>query len=304
MNLAAVDIGSNATRLTIARPPSNRDYYTPNDLIEKLRFPCRLGSEVFKDGKISDEKASEMHEIFKQIHQTILSSHVSKAKVAATSAFRDASNGPELLKQFADEFKLNCKILSGLEEATYMSEGLKRRDLFDPEHTHLHMDLGGGSLELSVFNNEDFLFQESLDVGALRLVEDTTSGELKANWKEQLKLIDDCFDRQDSLDSSIDKPLKAFGTGGNFKRLGIIKEENLDLEDASHFSPDDLSEMLELFKNHPGQKLCEITTIKPDNAALIVPSILIVQRVLKFWPADRIEIPDLTLSHTLLDSLI
>jgi len=304
MNIAAVDIGSNATRLTIARPPSNRNHFKPEDLIEKLRFPCRLGSDVFNSKKISLKKSNEMHSIFKDIRSAIESHHVSKARVAATSAFRDADNGAALLLELADTFKLDCSILSGQEEAMYMSEGLQRRELFDEEHSHLHMDIGGGSLELSAYDDGAFLFQESLDVGALRLVKDTKTGTLQDNSSIQLNLIKDCLNSKHELIQNFKKPLKVFGTGGNLKRLGKLKVENLKRDDESHFSSTDVQEMLDIFKQHPGQELCNITSIKADNAALIVPSIMIIQKVLEFWPAERIDVPDLSLSHTLLDSLI
>jgi len=304
MNLAAVDIGSNATRLTIARPPTNRDYYTPNDLIEKFRFPCRLGGDVFKSGKIGDQKAAEIREVFEEVNKAILGGHVSKARVAATSAFRDASNGKELLDSLASDFNLSCAILSGSEEASYMSEGLERRELFDDEHIHMHMDIGGGSLELSVFDAGKFLFQDSLDVGALRLVEDTETGALKKDFEKQLHLIDDCLKSKGCVKSPSKKPLKLHGTGGNFKRLGMLKVENFNLDNPKHFRAETAKEMLEIFKRHPGKRLTEITSIKADNAALIVPSLMILQKVLAYWPAERIEVPDLTLSHTLLDSLI
>lgn len=300
MNLAAVDIGSNATRLTIARKPSNRAYYKPIDLIEKLRFPCRLGSDVFANQKIGEEKAAEMYDVFVELNKAILGGRVSKAAVFATSAFRDASNGKELLETFASEFNLNCQILSGKDEATFMSEGLERRGLFESEHTHLHMDIGGGSLELSAYEDGAFLFQESLDVGALRLIENTESGALKADFREQLSLIEKCLEKK----AKANKPIKVYGTGGNFKRLGQINVESFNAEDKTYFSGDEASEMLEFAKKHPGHKLSETTTIKPDNAALIVPSLMIIESVLKFWPAQRVEIPDLTLSHTIIDSLI
>jgi len=245
-----------------------------------------------------------IRKIFAQISSATGRGKVSKAIVAATSAFRDAKNGAELLKSLADEFKLNCKILSGQDEAAYMSEGLKRRELFDSEHTHLHMDIGGGSLELSLFDDGEFKFQESLDVGALRLVKDTTSGSLKDDFAEQLSLIDSCLKAKDEIKKDSLKPLKLHGTGGNFKRLARLKVENLILEDESFFSAKNALEMLNLFKKYPGQELCKHTSIKEDNAALIVPSLIIVERVLKFWPADQIEVPDLSLSHTLLDTLI
>jgi exopolyphosphatase/guanosine-5'-triphosphate,3'-diphosphate pyrophosphatase len=259
-----------------------------------------LGTDVFKNQTIGEQKAAEMREVFVEINKAILSGHVSKASVVATSAFRDAKNGKELLESLASEFNLNCQILSGFEEASYMSEGLKRRDLFDQDHTHLHMDIGGGSLELSVFEDGAFLFQESLNVGALRLIENTETGDLKADFEKQLNLIDECLkDRASSK-----KPIKLYGTGGNFKRLGVMNVESFNAEDKQFFTRDDAAEMLSFAKKHPGQNLCKTTTIKPDNAALILPSLMIIERVFNFWPAERIEVPDLTLSHTILDRLI
>ena len=301
MTIAAVDIGSNATRLTVSNLPKNSRFHIPSETIEKLRFPCRLGSDVFKLKKIGAEKADEMRQIFLEIKETAQKHKVDKLLAVATSAFRDAENGPELLEKLSKDFSIPCKILSGFEEASYMSEGLLRRELFDPEHTHLHMDIGGGSLELSAFEDNKFIFQESLDVGALRLVECTKIGKLKDCFSEQLNLIDEFLNTQNF---KFNKKLKAFGTGGNFKRIGSLKVEHLKKNDENYFSSEDVKRMIEDFKAYPGEELSKVTFIKQDNAALILPSLMIIKRVLKFWPAERIEVPQLSLSHTILDGLI
>ncbi len=300
MIVAGIDIGSNATRLTISKAPKAGGFHHPEDMIHKYRFPCRLGDDVFKTGEISREKASKMDEIFSEIKILLEQHDVKKIKAVATSAFRDSSNGEATMNTLSSKHSIPCSIVSGPEEASLMSQGLLRRGLFKESAAHLHVDIGGGSLELSAHYNGAFLFQESLDLGTLRLVKSTTCGKLIDGHSKQIKLIDGVFK---NLDVSIFKKFRMHGTGGNFKRLGTLRKHSFKKNDDRKLMRTDVGKMLELYKKFPGQELSQHTPIKEENAALIIPSLLMIERILTFWPAEEIKIPDLSLSHVLLDEL-
>ena len=224
----------------------------------------------------------------------------------ATSAFREADNGLRILKDIERIHKIRINVISGVLEAKYMAEGLRIRGEFDDDHVHLHMDIGGGSLELSLYDEDKFCFQKSIDVGTLRLLVDTRTGQLIPNHCRQLDLIDPIFKNKhvkklvESYDPSI---LLIHGTGGNFRRLGRLRKYSLQKAKDNYIQTNEISFLLGTYMNYSGYELSKHVPLKEENAALIVPSLLIVQRVLNHWPAAKIKIPDISLSHTLLDGL-
>ncbi|MGH1467353.1 MAG: hypothetical protein ACRBBP_00525 [Bdellovibrionales bacterium] len=298
MIIAGIDIGSNATRLTIAESSDLDEYHHPDDMIKKYRFPCRLGDDVFKDGLISSNKLIEMHSIFSEIEGLLKKYKVKKTNGVATSAFRDAKNGDALFKALQEKHPVPFSIISGGEEAKLMSEGLLRRGLFTDDAGHLHVDIGGGSLELSCYFDGAFLFQESLDLGTLRLIENTESGKLVSDHEDLLKLIDGIFDGFDPREFP---KFKMHGTGGNFKRLGTLRKHSLGESREDILKRKDIRKMIDLYKPYPGHELSEHTPIKKENAALIMPSLLMIDRILEFWPAKKVKVSKLSLSHVVLD---
>ena len=306
MNVAGIDMGSNAIRVTIAKSSGKNKPHNTKNLILKERYPCRLGSDVFKSQTISQEKESQLHSIFENIDALLEEHEVKKITGVATSAFREADNGTKILKDIEKIHKIPIQVISGKVEAKYMAEALNARGEFDNDHVHLHMDIGGGSLELSLFDEGKFYFQKSIDVGTLRLLVDTRTGQLVPNHSKQLDLINPVLSTKqvrgftDSYQSSV---LLIHGTGGNFRRLGRLRKQTLRKAKDNYIQANEIPYLLGTYMNYSGYELSKHVPLKEENAALIVPSLLIIQRVMNFWPASKIKIPNISLSHALLDGL-
>lgn len=302
MQVAGIDIGSNAIRLTVAKAPKTGGFHQPADFITKYRFPCRLGEDVFTEGFIGLKKIEKLNGIFAEIELLIKEHEITKTYGVATSAFRDATNGQEVMTALNSKYpNIRCKVITGSEEASLMSDGLLRRGLFGGSSSHLHADIGGGSLELSCFHEGSFLFQESLDLGTLRLIETTKCGALVKNHLEKLSVIDSILEKH--LKNQKLNDLKFHGTGGNFKRLGTLRCHSFNEESDCFFNSSEVPKMIAEYSKFPGEELAKYTPIKKSNAALIIPSLFIIERVLKLWPAEKVEISKLSLSHVLLDKL-
>lgn len=302
--VAGIDMGSNAIRVTIANPPKKKSYHKPIDVIEKYRFPCRLGNDVFKSQTISEEKEQQLIFIFHEIQKVLEKHQVKKLKAVATSAFRDSDNGRDLLKYLSGKFKIPARVISGKLEAQLMSQGMERRGHFVEDAAHLHVDIGGGSLELSLHYKGKFIFQKSLDVGTLRLLVDTRTGQLIANHSKQLNLIDPVFKSKEAQ-KIIQKAPKFLmhGTGGNFRRLGRLRKFSLDAKKENYLKKEEVPQLLGTYMNYSGFELARHLPLKEENASLIIPSLLMIQRVLHHWPARLIKIPKISLSHALIDEL-
>lgn len=167
--VAVIDIGSNSIKLLVARQgPISGNIET----IFTKTIKSRIGTGI---GKRAPQLAKEaMAAGCKAIAELITATqryHPEITKVVATSAVRDAANAHEFTNLVERETGLKIKILSGIEEATYICKGL----LCDPQlsgtENFIQMDIGGGSLELVRFTQGAIEQACSLQLGAIRLTE-------------------------------------------------------------------------------------------------------------------------------------
>ncbi|NDC42926.1 MAG: exopolyphosphatase, partial [Chitinophagia bacterium] len=103
MILAAIDIGSNAARLLISETSVYKDGSIDFNKLQLLRIPLRLGFDVFETGRISNDKRKKLLETL-QAYKLLMSIYnVEGYKACATSAMRDAANGPEIRRQILEQ---------------------------------------------------------------------------------------------------------------------------------------------------------------------------------------------------------
>ena len=160
---AAIDIGSNSSRLKIAQVVGHRLKTLHED-----REVTRLGESVFQAGVISPEAMAGTIKALKRFHKAVQLHVVDKVRVVATSAMRDARNAAAFVEWVKSSTGWDVEVISGLEEGrlihlgvvTY-EEGAKGKCLL--------IDLGGGSCEVTLSDQGKVKEMVSLPLGAVRL---------------------------------------------------------------------------------------------------------------------------------------
>lgn len=299
MIIATVDIGSNATRVVLVKGEA-LDSKNRQNLILKKRFPLRLGTDVFQIGHLSSEKIQQILMVFKEIKDYFYQYKVSKYKIIATSAFRDAKNHKQVVSAIYDKYKLKVDVIDGKEEARIISTSLLQRKLAPPTNSSLLMDIGGGSLEISIANEEKIDFVTSLNLGTLRLIEDIGTGQLKKDYHRLLDKIDDIFIKCPPPK----KKSVILGTGGNFRRIGRIRKLLLDQPEENLILRNDVPALIGALMDFDPDHFMKAFNMKEENVPVVIPALLMIQRVLHFWPANEILIPKISLNHGLVDELI
>ena len=146
IHLAAIDAGSNAFRLIIARVRSTDDW----EIIESVRAPVRLGHAAFTTGNFDRKILRDATEAFRQFRRLMDRHGVIAYRAVATSAAREARNSQVLVERIRHQAKINLEIISGDEEARLVRVATLRA-LRNFEPPRFILDLGGGSLELNEF---------------------------------------------------------------------------------------------------------------------------------------------------------
>ena len=184
MRYAAIDIGSNAVRLLIAEiQQEESDYVFIKDTL--IRVPIRLGGDAFVENRISDHKAGLLKKAMSAFRNLMDAYEVEDYMACATSAMRDSSNGPDLVKAIKD-IGIDLQIIDGNREAEiiYSSHII---DKLDPKKNYLYIDVGGGSTELSIFEKSKLTASQSFNIGTIRILDHQDKSEIWDQMKAWIK---------------------------------------------------------------------------------------------------------------------
>ncbi len=284
MILAAIDIGSNAARLLIEEASVYHDgtvYFTKLNL---LRIPLRLGFDVFSTGTISQEKARLLLDTM-QIYKRMLTLYgVEDFRAAATSAMRDAANGPELIETVRRETGIDIQIISGQEEAailyeTHIAEALGSSTNF------LYIDVGGGSTELTLFSRSKLVFKESFNIGTIRLLQGLVTA---AQWDEMRGFLKKTI--QEHL------PVKVIGTGGNINKVFSVSKR----KEGHPLTLTFLKGFHQTLSRQTVADRIHNYGFRADRADVIVPALEIYLSVLRCVEAGEIFVPKIGLADGLI----
>lgn len=169
VHIAAIDAGSNAVRLSIARAYSALD-------IEPLlteRYSLRLGEGVFIRHRFSEDILKKGVKAFRHLHEITEEFGVTKYRAVATSATREAQNRKSLIRAIKMATGIALEVISAKEESRLGREAVFAA--MGPEaQPRCVVDLGGGSLELSILRDHNVVQAAQLPVGTVRLM--TTLG--------------------------------------------------------------------------------------------------------------------------------
>ena len=168
MRVAVIDIGSNTIKLLVAARSASGGIETVRYAVEEARLGRGLGgAQPALAADSMDRGAAAVARLL------ALARTFAPAKVAlvATSAVRDAANGPDFTARLDRETSLPVRILTGDEEANFIGRGLAADPALAGANDFYLFDLGGGSLECLEFRHRRATQAVSLRLGCVRLTE-------------------------------------------------------------------------------------------------------------------------------------
>jgi exopolyphosphatase / guanosine-5'-triphosphate,3'-diphosphate pyrophosphatase len=165
VHIAAIDAGSNAVRLSVARAYSALDI----EMLVNERYPLRLGEGVFVRHRFSEEILSKGVKAFRHLREVMDEFGVTKYRAVATSASREAQNRNTLLHRVKKAANIRLEVISAKEESRLGRQATLAA--MGPEsQPRCIVDLGGGSLELSILRDHSVLHSAQLPIGTVRLM--------------------------------------------------------------------------------------------------------------------------------------
>lgn len=279
MKIAAIDIGSNAARLQISKVLVNNGIATFKK-VEYVRFPLRLGMDVFNTGTISPE--GEVR-IFKMLLAFRLLIELHECKdyfICATSAMREARNSQDIATRIEGQLGMKIHVIEGAKEAELINNVVVTT--LSPEKNYLHIDVGGGSTELNLYVEREKVASRSFKIGSVRLLE---GKEVQADWERMQRWITDLIDPNTAR-------ITAVGTGGNINKLFNIAENKID---ENHVGIKELERLEKKIASFTLEERINELRLNPDRADVILPASKIYLSAMRWAGATQMLVPDLGL---------
>jgi exopolyphosphatase / guanosine-5'-triphosphate,3'-diphosphate pyrophosphatase len=276
---ASVDIGSNAIRLLLCNVYEGGD----EPLFKKaelIRFPLRLGEDVFLKGYISEDTISKLVKVLSAFKSLIEAFDVISYRVCATAAMREASNRKEVIDRVYRDSGVRIEVIEGRMEAELIHSN-HIADHLPEDHSYMYIDVGGGSTELTVFSEGKYFSSGSYNIGTIRMLHDKVTRDQWTSFKEKVRLL-----------SMNHQPMVAIGSGGNINK--IFKLANRKENQFLSFSK--LKECYDYVSSFTLDQRMRDLKLNPDRADVIIPAFRIFLAIMKAAGIEKIMVPQVGLS--------
>lgn len=286
-NIAAIDVGSNAMRMAIAKATGPDEF----EVFDKTREPIRLGKDVFLNGKISEQTMALSVEAFNRFRKVMDSHNVKLVRAIATSAVREAQNRRQFIDQIRKASGIQIEVIDGHEEARLVHEAVLSCLDLDGWQALL-IDIGGGSVELTLSNNGRIRGSTSLKLGTVRLMQMIKSKKSREEHLPQL-IADHEADIKDFIKSrSRGRKVDVMvGTGGNLETIGELRTKVFKKSSIFKIQRKELDDLIKVLKKMNPEKRGKEFGLRPDRADVIVPAAFVLQMVAEQTNAEQILIP-------------
>ncbi|GGH29210.1 Ppx/GppA phosphatase family protein [Paenibacillus segetis] len=282
--IGIMDIGSNSIRLAIYEVTPRGDYR----LINENKESARLSEKIKPDGRLEIGDIVQIVPILSQFHHICIQYECKEIRVAATAAIRNATNSQEIVDTLYQATGLQIEVLSGEKEAYYgflgVVGGIEVQDGYI-------IDIGGGSTEITLFRNREWISSVSLPIGAVN--SQLKYGGSPESWSDSdiVKLQDDIHDLLSEHQWMNSHPgLPLIGLGGSIRALGKLDQRRAKypMPIAHHYllERESIQHFAQLLPSLSLTKRKRMDGLSKSRADIIVPGVIILHTILQYIDAS------------------
>lgn len=290
--IAVMDLGTNTFHLLIAEGLA--DNFTT---IFKNTEAVKLGEGGINKGTIQPEAFARGLAAMQRFQDLILEHKVTNVKAIATSAIRSAANGQDFISQVEEKTGIQIELINGEQEAGYIYKGIDASGCLSDSNA-LIMDIGGGSVEFIICNEDEVLWKKSFEIGAARLMDKfhQTDPIPVASIKELTRFLDTTL--IDLFAAALKyKPKTLIGSSGAFESFAEVielkkgRKFNIEQIKVYEFDTDDLLDVIELLIKSTHALRASVKGIIPVRVDMIV-----VASLLTIYMMQKLALTDVTMS--------
>lgn len=292
--VGCVDTGSNAIRFLAAEFSAPGEY----QVLAYQRVPVRLGHQVFLTGRLAETAMEAAVEAFVSFREQMADLGLSTFRAVATSAVREAKNGFEFVGRILEKSSIHLEMISGSEEARLVHLAVASRVQMAGGKWIL-VDLGGGSVEVSLVDDMGMLWSESHTMGSVRLLEQLSQAQPEPGGFRNL-LSDYVSTLRIPAPAQYWSPSGFVATGGNIDALSKLANAPRDEKGVARLPVADLAAAMELLARLSFQERVTQLNLKEDRADVILPAATVYHHLARMAGVDTIVVPDVGVKEGLL----
>ena len=305
MRIAVIDLGTNTFNLVIA--DHNKSYYT---IIYQDKFPVKLGEGGINQNIIQPVPFWRGIDNIEKILSVIKSFNVKKINAFATSAIRDAANGEQFVNTVFKLFQLKINVISGNKEAELIYLGVKSA-LNIGQNNALIMDIGGGSTEFIIANDDEILWKKSYKLGAARLLDKFNDAEPLSS--KTIEKIENYLNKElSTLHKAIQKfPVKELiGSSGSFDTFAEMichqyyTPELIEGKTTFEYSLSDLMAIHQQLITSTRAERLQMKGLIAMRVDMIVIASVFTQFIIRKYKIDKVRLSTYSLKEGVLYKMI
>ena len=284
--VAAVDIGTNSTRLLVA----DIDGESVRELARRLEI-TRLGEGVDERHILLPQAIARVRNVLAEYRRAAEEAGADRTLAFATSAVRDAENGEAFLGEIEWSYAFKTLLLGGDEEALLTFRGVSAgRDVAPGT---VVIDVGGGSTELILGDPAGVAFHTSLDLGCVRLTErfGTDLGAAAAHVRDVLA---------GSVPAEV-RPRAAIGVAGTITTIATLdlglEEEDPDTVHGHSLSAETVATWTARLEGMSVEEIRALRGMHPDRAPVIAAGAVVVRETLAHFGLEALEVSEHDIMH-------
>jgi exopolyphosphatase/guanosine-5'-triphosphate,3'-diphosphate pyrophosphatase len=289
VRVAAIDIGTNSTRLLVA----DADGGALRE-VERLLEITRLGDRVDADGELAEASMRRVETCVARYAERARELDASTPLAVATSAVRDAANGAGFMRRLKQRCGVRTRVLTGEQEARLTLRGVVSGGR--PAGAVVVCDIGGGSTELIAGEDGRVGFAVSLNMGCVRMSErhlhsdPPTDEEVAALRREAAGMLPG------------DVPAGSLiGVAGTITTLATIDlgldEEIPERVDGHELSADAVAAQLDRLAALSLEQRREVRGLMPERASTLVAGNAILAELMRHLGAERLTVSERDILH-------
>ncbi|MBI2824832.1 MAG: Ppx/GppA family phosphatase [Planctomycetia bacterium] len=301
--LAAIDIGTNSIRLIIAEPLRDGTYR----ILDEEKETTRLGKNLSKTGRLDPQAVAASLDALRRMREIAAGFQAREVRVIATCAVREAADGDDFCRRAADELGLAVEVISGEQEARLAFYSVARSFQLAGKNVAV-ADIGGGSTEIILASGNMIEAIHTTPLGAVRLTDEFLgAGDTDlADFGRMVKAIDRKLRR--ATKKRFFQPHLLIGSGGTFTSLAdmvmsLKGQTGLPLRgyEVTHA---EVRHVLDRLCKMPAKARRSVPGLSSDRADIIVAGLAIVDRLMRRFKVNRLQVHNRGIRDGLLLTMI
>lgn len=291
---AAIDVGSYELAMKIYEISVKNKVKE----IDHIRHKIELGSDTFANGKISYNHMDELCRVLREFADIMKAYKVDDYKAYGTSAFREITNATIVLDQIRIRTGIEMAVLSNSEQRflDYKALALKGED-FDRiigEGAAI-VDIGGGSVQISLFEKDTLVTTQNVGIGVLRLSEQLLRLGPKPSQLDEL--LGEMIDNQLALFKKLylkDREIQHIIVVDDYISV-ILQKRIFEQTEPGHIDRDYYKKIVDMLHQKTQAEISALLGVSEDNIRFLYIAGVITDRIMQTCDAEMIWAPGVTL---------